>query len=213
MTWEIWIAYVIACTILLAVPGPTIMLVITHALTRGRQTGFYTVPGVILGDTAALVLSLAGLGALLSLSASLFTAVKLIGAAYLVYLGVQMWRSASDPLPGGEYHDKSVIDGRTGWRLGFHAFAVTTLNPKGIVFFIAFLPQFIVTSAPVLPQLFLLGTTFVVLGGINAAVYAILAGSLTRWLRRSSWMRAVNRIGGGFLIGAGVTMAAMRRSA
>ncbi len=213
MTWEIWIAYVIACTILLAVPGPTIMLVITHALTRGRRTGFYTVPGVILGDTAALILSLAGLGAILSLSANLFTAVKLIGAAYLIYLGVQMWRSASDPLPAVDRQDKPIIDGKTGWRLGLHAFAVTTLNPKGIVFFIAFLPQFIVTSAPVAPQLVLLGTTFVVLGGINAAVYAVLAGSLNKWLRRPRWMRAVNRIGGGFLIGAGVTMAAMRRSA
>lgn len=213
MTLEIWIAYVVACTVLLAVPGPTIMLVITHALTRGRRTGFYTVPGVVLGDTAALFLSLVGLGALLSISASLFTAVKLIGAAYLVYLGVQMWRHAGDDLPISDAEAGNAIDGKTGWRLGFHAFAVTTLNPKGIVFFIAFLPQFIVPSSPVLPQLVLLGSTFVVLGGVNAALYAVLAGSLNRWLRKPGWMKAINRAGGGFLIGAGVTMAAMRRSA
>jgi len=149
---------------------------------------------------------------LLSISASLFTAVKLIGAAYLVYLGIQMWRHSGDTLPGTASETDGVIDGRTGWRLGCHAFAVTTLNPKGIVFFIAFLPQFIVSGAPVVPQLLLLGTTFVVLGGINAALYVILAGSFTKWLRTPRWLRAINRLGGSFLIGAGLTMAAMRRA-
>ncbi|MEM8915707.1 MAG: LysE family translocator [Pseudomonadota bacterium] len=211
MTWDVWITYAIACTILLAVPGPTIMLVITHALTKGRRSGFYTVPGVILGDTAALILSLAGLGAILAYSASLFTVVKLIGAGYLIYLGIQLWRAKVDGGPA--LTESNGAGSKDGWALGAHAFAVTTLNPKGIVFFIAFLPQFVDQDGPILLQLTILGGTFVVLGGLNAAIYAYLAGSFSKFLGSTYWRRIINRGGGGFLIGAGVMMAvAMRRS-
>lgn len=212
MTWEIYAAYVLACTVLLVLPGPTIMLVVSYAMTRGRRSGLFSVPGVVLGDTAALFLSLAGLGVLLSYSAGLFTLLKLAGAAYLVWLGIQMWRSAP-PSQAAAPAGARPARGRDGWAIGLHSFAVTTLNPKGIAFFIAFLPQFIVPEAPLMPQLVLLGSTFVVLGGINAALFALLAGTLMEKLQRPGWHRAVHRIGGSFLIGAGVTMAAMRRSA
>ena len=215
MTWEIYTAYVVACTVLLVIPGPTIMLVVSYAMTRGRRTGLYSVPGVILGDVAALVLSLAGLGALLALSAGLFTALKLAGAAYLVWLGIQMWRAAaktSSPAGRDGGFEPMAVNGRDGWAIGMHSFVVTALNPKGIAFFIAFLPQFIVPAAPVMPQLVLLGTTFVILGGVNAALYAVLAGSLVTRLNRPGWHKAIHRIGGTFLIGAGAAMAAMRRA-
>lgn len=207
MTWEIWTAYVIATTILLMIPGPTVLLVVGYALSSGRRSAWLTVPGVALGDFVAMVASLAGLGALLAASADAFTALKWIGALYLVYLGIRMWRT--EPTIG------EIGAGgadRAQWSLTAHAFAVTALNPKGIAFFIAFLPQFISPAAPVAPQLFILGATFLVLAIANAVAYAILAGGMRERMRQPRLLRAINRTGGGLLIGAGIMTAALRRS-
>src|SRR5918992_272832 len=173
MTLELWLAYVVAASVLLAVPGPTIMVVISHALAHGRKSGWATVPGVALGDFAAMSLSFVGLGALLSTSAMLFTVLKLLGAAYLVYLGVQMWRTRLAPA-----HIAPNGNPRSARAMLAHTFAVTALNPKSIVFFVAFLPQFMTPAAPILPQMLVLGATFLVLATVNAAAYALLAGSV-----------------------------------
>ena len=207
MTWEIWTAYVIATTILLMIPGPTVLLVVGYALSSGRRSAWLTVPGVALGDAVAMTASLTGLGALLAASADAFTVLKWIGAAYLVYLGVRMWRtepSIGEIEPGGA--------ARAQWSLAAHAFAVTALNPKSIAFFIAFLPQFISPAAPVAPQLFILGATFLALAIVTVAVYAILAAGMRERLRQPRSIRAINRTGGGLLIGAGIMTAALRRS-
>lgn len=207
MTWEIWIAYVIATTILLMIPGPTVLLVVGYALSSGRRSAWLTVPGVALGDAVAMAASLTGLGALLAASADAFTVLKWIGAAYLVYLGIRMWRtepSTREIEPGGA--------ARAQWSLAAHAFAVTALNPKSIAFFIAFLPQFISPAAPVAPQLFILGATFLALAIVTVAAYAILAAGMRERLRQPRLIRAINRTGGGLLIGAGIMTAALRRS-
>ena len=189
------------------IPGPTVLLVVGYALSSGRRSAWRTVPGVTLGNVVAMAASLTGLGALLAASAEAFTVLKWIGAAYLVYLGIRMWRakpSIGEIEPGGTAHAR--------WSLTAHAFAVTALNPKGIAFFVAFLPQFISPAAPVAPQLFILGATFLVLAIISAAAYAILAGGMRERLRRPRLLRAINRTGGGLLIGAGIMTAALRRS-
>ena len=207
MTWEIWTAYVVATTILLMIPGPTVLLVVGYALSSGRRSAWRTVPGVILGDAVAMAASLTGLGALLAASADAFTVLKWIGAAYLVYLGVRMWRA--EPSIG------EIKPGETAgaqWSLTAHAFAVTALNPKSIAFFIAFLPQFISPAAPVTPQLVILGTTFLALAIVTVAAYAILAASMREQLRQPRVLRAINRTGGGLLIGAGIMTAALRRT-
>lgn len=208
MTMELWLAFVLASTLLLLIPGPTILLVIGHGLAHGLRATVPTVIGVTLGDIVAVTLSLAGLGAVLATSAELFTVVKWLGAAYLVYLGVSMWRSPPPALddPGG----RPTASGR---RLATRAFVVTALNPKSIVFFMAFLPQFIDLSAPVLPQTIALGTTFVILASIIVAAYGILAGNARGLFKRPQALVAANRIGGGLLIGAGVLTAGLRRAA
>jgi threonine/homoserine/homoserine lactone efflux protein len=207
MTIEIYVAFVVASTILLVLPGPTILLVISYALAGGRRAALWTTTGVALGDATALTLSLVGLGALLSASAALFTALKLVGAAYLVWLGIGMWRSKATP-GGGALSAKAEAPATMLRR----SFVVTALNPKSIVFFVAFLPQFIVPTAPVLPQMALLGVTFVVLAAANAAGYALLAGGARDVVRRPSVLRAVDRLGGTLLIAAGV-WTALRRTA
>lgn len=207
MTIEIWIAFVLASAALLAMPGPTVMLVVSQALNGGRRTALGSVPGTMLGDFTAMTVSLAGAGAVLAASATLFTALKLIGAAYLIWLGVKLWRSKPDP---------GVLDVfAPPASLGVvfrQSFIVTALNPKGIVFFVAFVPQFVDPTAPVLPQFVLLEATFVVMAGINIALWALAAGTLRQRFRRPSTLKLVNRIGGGFLIGAGLLTAAIRRA-
>ena len=207
MSFEHWLAFVAASIVLLAIPGPTVLLVVSYALGHGRRYAAATVAGVALGDLTAMTASLLGLGALLAASAGLFTAVKWVGAAYLVYLGLRLWRA-----PVGDPGQADISETRPG-RIFAHAYLVTALNPKGIVFFVAFLPQFLDMTRPVLPQMAILVATFVSLATINAALFGLLASSARRTIRRPSAQRLVNRIGGSFLIGAGLLTAAWRRAA
>ena len=169
MSVEIWVAFVLATAVLLAIPGPTVMLVVGFALSHGRRSAWGTVPGVALGDLTSITFSFLGLGALLSASAAVFTSVKWMGAAYLVYLGVQMWRHRPAPENGPQYAEISRA------AMFRRAWTVTTLNPKSILFFVAFLPQFIVPAAPPIPQMLILGATFVAMAALNATGYALLA--------------------------------------
>lgn len=207
MSFEPWLAFVAASIVLLAIPGPTVLLVVSYALGHGRRYAAATVAGVALGDLTAMTASLLGLGALLAASAGVFTAVKWVGAAYLVYLGLKLWRA-----PVGEPGQADISETRPG-RIFAHAYVVTALNPKGIVFFVAFLPQFLDMARPVLPQMAILVATFVTLATVNAALFGLMASSARRTIRKPSAQRLVNRIGGSFLIGAGLVTAAWRRAA
>lgn len=207
MSLEHWLAFVAASTVLLIIPGPTILLVVSYALGHGRRAATATVAGVALGDFTSMTASMLGLGVLLAASATLFTVLKWIGAAYLVYLGIKLWRA---PVAGAELGaDTSEARGK---RIFFHTYAVTALNPKSILFFVAFLPQFLDTTAPVLPQLAIFELTFLVLATLNALSYALLASVARRAIRKPAVQRAVNRVGGSFLIGAGFLTAGLRRA-
>jgi len=206
MEWQIWTAYAAASTALLLLPGPTVLLVVGYALSSGKRSAWTTIPAVALGDVVAVTLSLAGLGTVLATSATLFVVLKWLGAAYLVYLGVKLWRA--DPV----LDETAEAAPAKGWSVAGHAFAVTALNPKSIAFFVAFLPQFIDPAAAALPQFLILGVTFVLLAAIIVTGYAMVAGSVRDRLRRPELMRLVNRLGGSLLIGAGIMMAALRRS-
>lgn len=210
MPFEIWIAFCVASAVLLMIPGPTIMLVVTYALARGRQAAVPTVAGVALGDFVAMTASLAGLGVLLSTSALLFTILKWVGGAYLVYLGIRLW--LADPGESdGEIAAEAGKDKSDRAMFG-HAFLVTALNPKSIVFFVAFLPQFITAGLPLLPQLAIMEASFLVLATLNAAAFAIVAGRARAAIRRPQVLKWVNRTGGSVLIGAGVLAIAAKRS-
>jgi len=206
MPFELWIAFALASVAVLVVPGPTVMIVVSYALGRGRSSGWATVPGVALGDLVAMTASLAGAGAVLAASASLFTALKLVGAVYLVWLGIRLWRAP--PI----LSEAPPLKAKNGRPMFLNAFTVTALNPKSIVFFIAFAPQFVDPALRTLPQFAAMEATFVTLAAANAALWAVLAGALRRRARRPATLRAVNRIGGGFLIGAGLLTAAVRRA-
>lgn len=207
MPFDHWLAFAAASAVLLAIPGPTVLLVVSYALGQGRRSGLATVAGVALGDFTAMTASMLGLGVLLATSAALFTGLRWVGAAYLIYLGIRLWRA-----PVGAMETATAAEAE-GWRMFLHAYAVTALNPKSIVFFVAFLPQFFLATAPVVPQMVLFEATFLVLATANAAGYAFLASAARRAVRRPEIQRRVNRLGGSMLIGAGLFAAAWRKAA
>ena len=203
MSVETWAAFAIASAVLVAIPGPTVMLVLSYALSRGRRVAVSTALGVALGDLLAITACLLGLGALVAASATAFTALKWIGAAYLVYLGIKLIRAPAAGLPGpGE--------ARGTFR---HAALVTALNPKGIAFFVAFVPQFIDPGRPVLPQAAIIVATFVAIGGLNALLYALAADALRARIARPRVLSALQKAGGATLIGMGALLALSRRTA
>lgn len=205
MSLDLWLAFIAAASLLLIIPGPTIALVLGYALGEGRRAALFIVAGVALGDLTAMTLSLLGIGALLAASATLFTALKWIGAAYLVWLGIKLWRA-----PVGEAAAADASS-RSGRRMFGHAYVVTALNPKSIAFFVAFVPQFMNPDLAYWPQASILIATFVTLAAINALAYALLASRTRHVIRRPQVQRWVNRTGGTVLIGAGVVTATLRR--
>ncbi|MEM9796883.1 MAG: LysE family translocator [Pseudomonadota bacterium] len=211
MSFETWAAFTAASLALLAIPGPTVLLVLSYALSQGRRVAISTAAGVAVGDLVAMSASLAGLGALVATSATLFTALKWIGAAYLIWLGVKLIRSAGSAR-GMEVGETGPETGATTASHTFrHAAIVTALNPKSIAFFIAFVPQFIDPAAPLLPQFAILAATFVTLAGLNAILYALLADRLRMRLRKPAVIAWITRAGGGALIALGVATATLRR--
>lgn len=202
MSIEHWLAFCAASAVLLAIPGPTILLVISYALGHGRKIAGATVAGVTLGDFTAMTASMLGLGALLATSAAIFTVLKFVGAAYLVYLGIKLWRAPVAAMAIGE--DVEPVKAERPLRIFLHTYLVTALNPKSIIFFVAFLPQFLDTTKPVLTQLMIFEATFLVLATANATLYALLASMARNQIRRPRVQRAVNRTGGGLMIAAGL---------
>lgn len=210
MSVELWLAYVAACVLLLATPGPTVLLVVSYAVAGGRRSAWRTVPAVALGDFTAMVLSLAGLGAVMAASGTLFAVLKWAGAAYLVYLGIRLWRApVATPVATPDRLPPAPAARWMAWRV----YLVTASNPKGIMFFVAFLPQFVVPTAPLPSQFLLLGGTFLALATLNAALYAVLAGAARDWMARPAMLRLFNRMGGAALVGAGIMTAGLRRAA
>ena len=199
MPIELWLAFVAASAVLLVIPGPTILTVVSYSISHGRRANVPLVAAVALGDSTALVVSLLGLGALLATSAFWFTVVKWVGGSYLLYLGIRMLRAGVSP---AQMATPAAPGSR--WRLFANTYIVTALNPKGIVFFVAFLPQFISPDAWVGRQLWILAVTFVVMATINATLYAVFAASARRILASPRIERRFNFAGGSLLSAAGV---------
>lgn len=199
MSFDHWIAFVAASAVLLVIPGPTILTVISYSVAHGRRANPPLVAAVALGDSTALALSLMGLGALLATSAFWFTLVKWVGGLYLLMLGVKMLRAGASPLSLATPQAP-----QSRWRLFANTYLVTALNPKGIVFFVAFLPQFIDPTADVTRQLWVLAATFVALATLNATLYAIFAESARRLLAPPRAQRGFNLAGGLLLSTAGI---------
>jgi len=204
MSFEVWLAFSAASIVLLIIPGPTVLLVVSYALGQGWKAAFPMAVGVALGDFTAMTLSMLGVGALLAASATVFTAVKWAGAAYLVWLGIKLFRA------GGAFQASARHDKAHPMRMLVHAWLVTALNPKSITFFVAFLPQFLSPHRDFLIQMLVFESTFLALAFLNAFAYALLATRARRFFSSERALSIFNRAGGTLLIGAGVATASMR---
>ncbi len=203
MSIEIWISFVVASMVLCFSPGPTAFLVMGKSLNHGTKSVMPLVFGILCGDILAISVSFAGLGILLSASAWLFSAFKWVAATYLIYLGIKSWRTKPDV----NCNDRKAL-GRN--KIFKEALIVTVLNPKAIIFFVAFFPLFINTSNPFLNQMVILAGTFLVTSATSAFTYAFCSAYLKNKLQALRVQILFNRISGGLLVGAGAITASIK---
>ena len=199
MEFSTWLLYTAAALGLSLTPGPNGLLALTHGALYGVKKTAFTIAGGALGFTAVIALSLFGIGALLAASADLLTVLKWIGGAYLVWLGIQVWRS---PAVGAPTESSATVITKTAvFRQGLLA-AVT--NPKGILFFVAFLPQFLVTDSPLLLQFAVMTLTFVGIEIITETLIALGSEKVQPFLARFG--KRVNQVFGGVFVAIGIAL-------
>jgi len=209
ISFQLWLAFAAAAAVVIAIPGPTTLMVTGHAMSSGTRVALASLLGVALGDFTAIACSVLGLGAILAASSEAFTVLKWVGALYLIYLGVKLWRAPAVPLgamAAGQGARRSV------GRAIAESFSVTLLNPKGLLFFAAFLPQFIDPYRAVLPQVVILALTFEVLAASSLALYIFMTARARRVMDSPRAIKIMNRAGGTMLIGAGLLTASLKRS-
>jgi threonine/homoserine/homoserine lactone efflux protein len=197
--------FIVTALALLVIPGPAVLYITARAAAQGRRAGFVSLLGVHTGSVVHVLAAVAGLSAVLVASATAFTVVKVVGACYLVYLGVRtiIGRSSSD--------GASRLSRRRLRRLYLDGVVVNVLNPKTALFFLAFLPQFVEPDrGPVWTQTLVLGLLFIVLGIASDGAYALASAHVGRRLRRNMERRRLSRfVEGGLLVGLGVTSLAV----
>ena len=194
-----WLLYAAAALGLSLTPGPNGLLALTHGALYGVKKTAFTIAGGALGFTAVIALSLFGIGALLAASAELLIVLKWIGGLYLVWLGIQVWRS---PAIGSIATSSRPVVTRTAvFRQGFLA-AVS--NPKGILFFVAFLPQFLVTDSPLVIQFAIMTLTFVGIEIVTETLIALGSEKVQPFLAR--YGKRVNQAFGGVFVAIGIAL-------
>jgi threonine/homoserine/homoserine lactone efflux protein len=199
------LAFVITALVIIVVPGPSVMFVISRSLALGRAAGLATVVGNATGVFAQVVAVAFGVGALVERSIAVFTLIKLAGAAYLVFLGIEAVRHRRSL---ARLLDVSVEPRPTG-RILRDAFLVGIANPKAIVFFTAVLPQFVDRAAGDVPgQILLLGAVFFTIALVSDSLWALAAGTVRSWLARSPRrLAALGGVSGLVLVGIGLRLA------
>lgn len=203
MSVETYFAYLIACIVLISIPGPNVTLTIANSLRYGTRAGLTTIFGTACGTTLMLVGLNIGMAPVLAFAAEWFWLLKLLGASYLLWLGIKMLFSKG--MPGINSDDAS-----TDKNYFMQGFLVLVGNPKMLLFLGAFVPQFIDMSADVFGQLILMSVTLLVVTVTIDGLYAVLAGRIGHRLseRRN---QIINRIGGSFMIGGGLWLALARK--
>ena len=208
MSFATWIAFVIAGTLIAISPGSGAILSMSHGLAYGVRKASATVLGLQLGLVLVLVIAGAGVGSLLLASETAFTVVKVVGALYLIWLGISQWRSKAQ---ASNISTAGLAPHPTFGRRVLTGFLTNATNPKGIIFMVAVLPQFIAQDAPVLPQLAILGVTMVSIDTTVMHGYALLASSMQRWFRDARAVKMQNRFFGAVLMVIGTLLFFVKR--
>lgn len=208
MSPDLYLAFIAACAVLIAIPGPNVALIVANSVAHGARYGLMTVAGTASAMVMQLALVVLGASAVLGLLADLFEWLRWLGVAYLVWLGVRTWRSAgrlaATDLQATPAAPRSLL------AIFARGFAVSLTNPKTLVFYAAFLPQFVRADAgDMTHQLLVLAGTFLVVAVLLDGTWALLASRLRGLLRARARLR--NRLTGGLLIGAGIGLAFARK--
>ncbi|MDY0132592.1 MAG: LysE family translocator [Desulforegulaceae bacterium] len=207
MSFQVWLAYFLTVFVLIATPGPTILYVITQSAVNGKKVVFPLLAGIIPGDLAIMACSIMGLGAIIYTSSVVFIILKWLGALYLIFLGLKFFLEKPTPetlpdLKKVKKENKKIIK---------RAFLVTSLNPKGIVFFLAFFPQFISEEKSYFIQILILCSTFSLVSIFNVVLYSVFSGTLGGFLGSLKAQKRFNMAGGVALCTAGVFTAVIER--
>jgi homoserine/homoserine lactone efflux protein len=204
MEFHVYLAFVIATTIMIVLPGPSVLLTVAHSISFGWQHALSTVAGATMGIAVQLIIAAIGLTSLLNVVAEAFEWLRWAGAAYLVYLGIKQWQSAGIPL---EVDTSSV----SKTNLFVQGLVVTIPNPKSLIFIAAFVPQFIDAARPLRLQFVFIVPTFLVITFSVTSVWALVAGKASGFLRSQRAFKSVWRTAGGLMIIAGAGLALARR--
>lgn len=204
MELHVYLAFVVATAIMIALPGPSVLLTVAHSISFGWKHALSTVGGATMGIAVQLIVAAIGLTSLLNVVAEAFEWLRWAGAAYLVYLGIKQWRSANEPL---EVDTCSV----SKTNLFVQGLVITIPNPKSLIFIAAFLPQFIDAARPLGLQFSLIVPTFLVITFSVTSVWALIAGNVREFLQRRRAFQSVIRTAGGMMVIAGVGLALSRR--
>jgi threonine/homoserine/homoserine lactone efflux protein len=202
MSLELYLAYVLACAVIAVIPGPTVTVIVANSLAHGSRAGLLNVAGTQLGLGLMMAILVVGLSSVIAAMAWLFDWLRWAGAAYLVWLGAQLLRSPE------MLHQESA---KTAPRGGFllQGFLVLMANPKALLWFGAFIPQFVDPTGNYVAQTILLGATAMAVALVSDGAYAVVTGRAGAFLSRKR-IRLVSRLSGGFLIGGGIWLALTR---
>lgn len=210
MSVETWLAFFVACWLISLSPGAGAISCMAAGLRYGFRRATWNIAGLILGILFVLAIVAAGLGAILAASSLAFAVVKWLGVAYLVWLGVQQWRAPAFAVSADA--SESLL-GVTPRELLLRGFLVNATNPKGIVFMLAVLPQFIDPARPQLVQYVVCGVTLALTDIVVMSGYTMFASRVLRLLREPHHIRVMNRTFGGLFVAAGAALATFKRAA
>lgn len=205
MEFHIFIAFAAATSIMIALPGPSVILTIAHSISFGWRPAIATVAGETAGIAVQLLIAAVGFVSILNYAAQAFECIRWVGAVYLIYLGIKQWKSANNPI---EIHQSKV----SKKNLFVQGLIITIPNPKSLLFIAAFLPQFIDPTRPVITQFSIIVPTFLIITFTITSVWALAAGSARVFLGSRKSIRAVSKTSGGLMVLAGIGLAAARRN-
>lgn len=209
MGFQTWLVYLAAVFVLTVTPGPSVLMCVTNGIQYGARRTFASAWGSITAVCIIMAVSAIGLGAALATSEKIFFAVKWFGVAYLTYIGIKTFFSKQFSFA---VESTSAAPSKSLFRLYLNGFLVGSSNPKALLFFTAFFPQFLNPNAPQLPQFLVLGATFVCFELFWLMFYASFAARIAPWLRTPGRALAFNRVSGATFVGAGALLATVKRS-
>ncbi|MCH8617804.1 LysE family transporter [Undibacterium sp. TS12] len=212
MHFTTWLTFFFAACVIAVSPGSGAVLSMSHGLNYGLKKTTGTILGLQAGLLLILAVAGAGVGSILMASEFAFGVVKTIGALYLIYLGINQWRARVEVVSSAETSTAAATQAPAMSRRFLTGFMTNATNPKGIIFMVAVLPQFISHDAPLLPQLLILGVTMCAVDLVVMHGYAFAASSMQRYFRDPKWLKSQNRFFGGILMAIGTALFFVKRS-